>query len=178
MSTAIQRRTATAKATSLVAGIAYQPRRATRSDFSDVRYVRAVVAAIGQCDVHAGGWRRKDVLRGRPNPINGLFKLLRELKDFGASAVDLESVNLALYNAGRALALEGVTHATNETLAEAIRREQEIESAENIDSIDVLTHPTPGNLRKLRASMIAESEMQRHVVDLIDAELLKMEGGQ
>lgn len=140
--------------------------------------MRAVVAAIGQCNVHAGGWRRKDVLRGRPNPINGLFKLLRELKEFGASAVDLEGINLALYNAGRALALEGVTHTANETLAEAIRREQEIESAENIDSIDVLTHPTPGNLRKLRASMIAESEMQRHVVELIDAELLRMESAQ
>jgi hypothetical protein len=85
-------------------------------------------------------------------------------------------VNLSLYNAGRTLALEGLPRIANETLAEAIRKEQEIESAENVDSIDVLMHPTPGNLRKLRASMIAECEAQRHVIELIDAELLKIEG--
>ena len=140
--------------------------------------MRAVVAAIGQCHVHAGGWRRKDVLRGRPNPINGLFKLLRELKEFGAGPVDLEGVNLAIYNAARALALEGLPRIANESLAEAIRKEQESESSENIDSIDVLSHPSPGNLRKLRASMIAECEAQRHVIDLIDATLLTMEGAQ
>jgi hypothetical protein len=173
MSTTVLRHSRTPKAQSLVA---YPPTEPSRQPPADVAYVRAVVAAIGQCDVHAGGWRRKDVLRGRPNPINGLFKLLRELKEYGATATDLEGVNLSLYNAGRTLALEGLPRIANETLAEAIRKEQEIESAENVDSIDVLMHPTPGNLRKLRASMIAECEAQRHVIELIDAELLKIEG--
>jgi hypothetical protein len=134
----------------------------------------AVIEAVRACQTDGRGWRKKDLLRGRPNPVDSLFALFREVKDGGATPAQIEGVLVAMYNAGRAIATEGLAP-INESLADAIRKEQEKESAENVDTIDVLAHPTPGNLRKLRASMLAEMEAQRHVVDVIDAELLKLE---
>lgn len=158
--------------------VAYRPRRVTRRNPQDLPYIRSVVAAIGQVEVSAGGWRRKDVLRGRANPLNGIFALFREMKEHRAKPADLEGANLALYNANRALITEGLPTIANETLAEALGKEQLAEGRENVSTIEVLAHPTPGNLRRLRVDIIAEMEASRHVVELIDAELLRMEAAR
>lgn len=140
-------------------------------------YVRAVIEAVRSCRTCGEGWRRKDLLRGRQQYLDSFFDLIRECRDAGAAPSQIEGVLVALYNAGRAIATENLAP-INATLAEAIRREQEIESSENIDSIDVLTHPTPGNLRKLRASTLAEMEASRLIVSVIDTMLLEAEGAR
>jgi hypothetical protein len=138
-------------------------------------YVALVLESVRQCRHTAGGWRRKDLLRGRVSWLNQFFLTLQELRDQGATPADIEGVLAALSNAGRALATQGLTP-VNESLAEALHRESELEGAENISTVEVLTHPTAGNLRKLRAATLAEIDASYHVVGAIDAELLKIEG--
>lgn len=167
----------TRKMSSSVVRVSYQAPGAVKLPSQDTSYVRAVVAAIGQCNVHAGGWRRKDVLRGRPNPINGLFKLLRELKAYGAPLAELEGVSVALYNALRALITEGLTP-VNESLADALVVEQEREGIENVATLAALQHPSVGTYRALRQATLNEIEASRHIVDLLDAELLRMEAAR
>lgn len=138
-------------------------------------HIAAVKAAVAQCRVRTGGWRRKDLLRGRASGLASLFALFDEMKDHGAALSDLEGVNLTIYNANRAVILAGVAPLANESLSDALHREAETEGMENVSTIEVLAHPTPGNLMKLRQRFVASIEAQRHVVDVIDAMLLKPE---
>src|SRR5688500_734542 len=92
---------------------------------TEAPYVRAVVEAVRICPA-PDSWRKKDLLRGRVAPLVGLFALFRDLRRGGSTPAQIEGANVALYNAIRAMATEGLAP-INETLAEALRREQEAE---------------------------------------------------
>jgi hypothetical protein len=174
MSTTALGRTPTPRHKSSVARVAYQPADTPKHPSQDVGYVRAVVAAIGQCNVRAGGWRRKDVLRGRPNPISGLFKLLRELQTYGASPPELEGINVALSVAVRAIALEGL-QSVNRTFDEYWEREQRCEGVENLVAIQARSHASPGTYRAFAAALIEENGAQQEFIDWLISEALRME---
>jgi hypothetical protein len=123
------------------------------------------------------GWRKRDLLRGRTTYIESFFALLRDLKDHGSSPAELEGVLVAFYNAGRRLVLS-LLPLGDCALAEAVRREQEVQGKEDVAEIVALTQKSPGTLRHLRAIYLESIEAQRHVVEVIDAELLHMEAAR
>jgi hypothetical protein len=134
---------------------------------------RAVIEAVRACQ-NTNGWRKKDLLRGRQQYLTSFFDLLRECRQHGSTPAEIEGVLVAVYNAGRAIATEGLPP-INESLADALTREQKAEGEENIATLAALHHPSIGTYRNLRAAMFEELEATRHVIDLLDVELLRME---
>ena len=145
-----------------------------RSRFRDVQ-AEAVIAAVGQCS--GGGWRKADLLRGRGQYVRSLFELLRELKVNGATVAEMEGVNTALYDAGRAIATEGFAH-DDASFMEALQAEQSAEGQENLATLEYLAHPTVGTIDALIAAHLLEMERSRRIVALAHVKRAQMLEGK
>ena len=138
-----------------------------------VPHAQAVIDAVAACEGAVSGWRKADLLRGRGQYVHSLFALGQELKDNGATVVELECVGTALYDGWRAIATEGLV-LDDATFMEALQAEQVAEGAENNATLAYLAHQSLGTLDALIAAHLAEMERTRRIIELAHAKRTHM----
>lgn len=143
----------------------------------DAPLVDAVLDVLRPLPYRRGGWRKRDLCRGRTSILVNLFATIRELKEGGATAVQIETVNMVLSNAIRVIATEGLP-STHRTFADFQERETRCEGEENLLQIAAREHASPGTYRAFAAAMAAENAAQQEFIDWLNAEAIRMEGGE